>query len=474
MMNAPTPHNDDTNLKNSTPPAWTYVPVVPEPPVKKREKIIVTLVAYIGSCLLHVAAFCAVGFYIDYRSSQFDIELNWSDEPLTGFGMGLDSAYFAEEDADEPLELPPPVEREENPFDSQTNDSSSPQLDPDSIQIAQNEPDEPQIDESKPIYDLARDPKKLNAVKADVASMPNLHVLAPGNARIIVLIRNDRVKGSRFESSIRRLFLAFPDYKFTLGASDIDPILDIDALLIATANPKLYAETFLVASHHIPPEKLHHAIQQAFPTRLNWRHYNERPLAVPDSTDGQYNPRSGIYKRAIYLPDDQTVLFLKPEVLPSLNTAHVDAIVATRDQDLSTPEQKQTFLQSLGTIGNGDSLSAPTLFFMLQGIENIYLGAGFPKFNPPKALMASLSTADQPHVNLQATFASEEDAKQFASLWPQITHAASNLGIPGVGVILNALSLTPEKEQLFVTGDLNGAMISLVLMFVANYLNRND
>lgn len=474
MMNAPTPHNDCTNRKNSTSPAWTYVPVVPEPPVKRREKIIVTLVASFGSCLLHVAAFYAIGLYIDYRTSHFEIEMNWSDEPLTGFGMGLDNAYFAEDDANEPLEPPPPVEREENPFDTQTNDTAAPQLDPDSIQIAQNEPDEPQIDESKPLYDLSRDPKKLNAVKADVASMPNLHVLAPGNARIIVLIRNDRVKGSRFESSIRRLFLAFPDYKFTLGASDIDPINDIDALLIASANPKLYAETFLVVSHHIPPEKLQTAIKQAFPTRLDWRQYNERPLAVPDSTDGKYNPRSGIYKRAIYLPDNQTVLFLKPEVLSTLNTAHVDAIVATRDSDLTSPEQTQTFLQSLGTIGSGDSLSAPTLFFMLQGIENIYLGAGFPKFTPPRALMASLSTADQPHLNLQASFANEDDAKQFAALWPQITHAASNLGIPGVGVLLNALSLTPEKEQLFVTGDLNGAMISLVLMFAANYLNRND
>ena len=111
---------------------------------------------------------------------------------------------------------------------------------------------------------------------------------------------------------------------------------------------------------------------------------------------------------------------------------------------------------------------------MVQGIEGIYLGRGFPEFTPPSFIMASMSTADQPHVNLEATFKSEKDAKDFVALWPDIVSAASGMGIPGVGAILNALALTPEKNTILVSGDLNGAMISLVLMFAVNYLERNS
>ena len=46
--------------------------------------------------------------------------------------------------------------------------------------------------------------------------------------------------------------------------------------------------------------------------------------------------------------------------------------------------------------------------------------------------------------------------------------------MPGTSVLLNALSLTDEGESVIATGDLNGAMISLVLMFAANYLERNS
>jgi len=311
--------------------------------------------------------------------------------------------------------------------------------------------------------DLAKDEARLAAVRQDINTMPKLQVLAPGNAKLIVLIRNDRVRGSRFENSVRRLFTAFPDYQVTLGQADIDPLTDVDFLLIATANPNLYAETFLVVSHHIAPERLRHAIENSFPTALRWEEHEGRPLAVPDAADGTYHPNSGIYKRVIYLPDDQTVLFLKPEVLPSLSLPHIAAIAAG--------EPASSFLESLGSITTSDSVSAPTLFFMVQGIRDIQLGAKFPEFPSPVAIQASLAaTSDNPRVNLEAVFDREQDATAFAEVWPEMVVAASSLGIPGLGGLLGSLSMTAEDRRILATGELNGAMISLVLMFAANRL----
>ena len=445
--------------------------------ISRREKNLVRLAMWSISLIIHVLGFIAIGTYIDWRyNTDIQIDMNWADTPLTGFGMMEE--YVAEEGDGEGYEPPPPVESDEDPFAEEVADNATPALDPDSIIIPEPEP-EPEavtdvIDESLPAHDLRRQKARLAAVKADVASMPNLHVLAPGNARVIVLIRNDRLKGSRFESSVRRLFRAFPDYRVALGASQIDPVNDIHAMLIATANPNLYAETFLVVSHDIPTEQLKTYISASFPTRINWSEHNGRPLATPDSTDGKYRPGSGIYKRSLYLPDEHTVLFLKPEVLPTLDVAHVDAIVGTRDEALEgNAEKKQTFLESLGQIAQSDSVSMPTLFLMVQGIENISLGSAFPNFEAPAAMTGSLSTADNPRLNMQALFKTPEAAKDFADKWPEIVSAASRMGIPGVGGLLGAIAVTNEDKQVLMSGDLNGGMIGLVLMFAASFLERN-
>ncbi len=473
-MNTAPRDSDDKDEIRYYPEGFVYKPAI-DRPIGRKERTIVQIVSWTLAVIIHIGAFIAAGYYIDYSKADFQIEMAWSNAPLTGFGM-MDEVedWQAAEDTPEPA---PQVEPDEDPFESpeEEDTSAEPSLDPDSIVIPEPEPesDEALPDDNAPEYDLTKDKKRLQAVRNDVSTIPNLHVLAPGNARLIVLIRNDRVIGSRFENSIRRLFKAFPDYRFTLGSSEIDPVRDIQAMLIATANPQLYAETFLVVAHNIPQDNLKKYITDSFPTRLNWQEHNARPLAVPDTTDGKFNPRSGIYKRSVYLPDDHTVLFLRPEVLPTLDTAHVDAIVQARDDDLDTPEQAQTFLQSLGAISNSDSASMPTLFLMVQGIQDVSFGSSFPKFEPPQAIVASMSTSDRPHINLEATFESPKAAKDFVKVWPDILSAAGSLGIPGLAGLLGGLALAPEKSTVLVTGDLNGTMISLILMFAAQHLEKN-
>ncbi len=440
-----------------------------KPAVSFRERIAVKSVSLAVAVVIHIAAAFAAGSFIDARQATFDVEIAWSNEPLTGFGMMEDYAGPAYAELPEAAAADP----DDDPFETAAPDQENPDIDAGAIETDDPAPEDPP--DNRPAYDLSRDKKKLADVRNDVRSMPKLQGLAPGNAKLIVLIRNDRVAGSRFEASIRRLFRAFPDYRFALGTSEIDPVNDIRALLIATANPKYYAETFLAVAHDIPEDRLKTAIGQSFPTRLIWSSHAGRPLATPDSSDGRYPRSSGIYKRALYLADPNMILFLRPDVLPALQNSPIADIVKTRDEDLAqSPQNAQTMLQALGGIADSDSVSAPTLFFMLRGIENIRLGRGFPDFKPPSAVTASLSADAQPRLNLQAAFASDADAEKFVDQWPDIVSAASNIGVPGVSALLSALSLAAEGENVLVTGDLNGAMISLVLMFAANYLERNS
>ena len=451
------------------PPGFVYVPVV-RPATTRPERIAVFLVSSLFAIFVHVGLFFAVGHLIDWYYADVEIKMSWSDAPLSGFGMMENIEDWSGPDEIEP---PPEVEVEDNPFDEpeEPQENAVPELDPNSIVIPEPEEEKNEVDESVPAYDLRRDKKRLEAIRNDIRSLPNLHTMAPGNARLIVLVRNDRVAGSTFENSVRKLFMAFPDYQMTLGASQIDPVRDLNALLIATANPMYLAETFLVVSHNLPVKDIQKYVSASFPVKIDWKTHNGHPIGIPDSTDGKYNPRSGYYLRSVYLPDDHTVLFLRPEVLPTLDSAHVDAIVNTRDSDTAQADKLPTLLESLGGISLSDSASAPTLFMMVQGIEEISLGRGFPKFETPRAMVGSLSTAQQPHLNLAATFSSDEAASDFVSKWPQIQSAAGGLGIPMLGGLLSGLALTNEGNTVLVSGDLNGTAIGLILMFAANALS---
>ena len=478
------------NAPSTTPPETTeshdFVAHITVQPTK-HERLRVWFVVWTISILFHVILFTAVSMFIEWRLSTFELKIAWSEESLSGFGMmGIyeDVGEALPEDALDDLE---DLAADENPYE-EVEAVAQPKPDLQAEMIAAPPEPEPEtapepttepavtapaepVKERAP-HDLARDPAKLAAVRRDMAGMPNLHVLAPGNAKLIVLIRNDRVQGSSFEPAVRRLFKSFPDYRFTLGNSDIDPITDINAMLIATANPAYYDATFLVVSHKIAPQVLKKAIDDSFPTDINWESYESHPIANPDVNDGRFSPRSGIYKRSVYLPDEHTVLFLRPEVLPTLNVPHLDAVVSKRDNDTATPAEAQTFLQSLGMITTSDSPSMPTLFFALQGIESLALGPNFPKFPPPVFIQGSLSTDANPHINLSATFKTAEEATQFNDLWPDITKAAGNLGVPGLARILSGLSLTAEDQIVLISGDLNGSMISLILMFASSHLQN--
>lgn len=440
----------------------------------RRERVIVAVFSWLIAISLHVVAYLGFSAYLDYQQVSFDLDIAWDDAPLSGFGM-MD-AYWAEAPS-EGLEDIAYAEPDESPFE-RPEAELEPKIDAASIEAPEVEevqapnPELPQSADA-PKYDLSKDKARLAALREDMASMPNLPTMAPGNAKLIALIRNDRIRGTRFESAVRKLLRSFPDYQVTLGKSDIDPLNAINALLIATSNPQLYAETFLVVSHHIANEQLKDTITDSFPVAIKWETFRGRPLATPDPSDGKYGPNSGIYQRSVYLPNDNLVLFLRPEVLPSLSESQIAGLLGDA-QKLGSPEDnenaKPIFLDNLAGIDASDSVSGPTLFLALQGIDGLSFGPQFPKFAPPIGIQASMSTSDSPQINMALSFMTAKEASDFIDIWPDIASAAGKMGIPGLGGMFSGLSLASEESRVFVTGQLNGTFVSLVLLFASSRL----
>jgi len=455
----------------------TYNPAIDHPQTTRRERILVAIAMWGISIAVHAALFYVGSLIVDWRAASFEVDIQWGTE-LNGIGMfgEYDDAYVEPEAVLAELDSP---EEDENPFEDE-----NPQVEPDLVADNIEAPPEPEpepdpdapADPERPQYDLARDSQKLARVRQDIAGMPNLHVMAPGDAKLIVLIRNDRIRGSRFEQSARTLLKSFPYYRYTLGKSDIDPVTDINALLVATADPALYAETFLVVSHKIPNETIQKAVNESFPTEINWSTHEGHPLATPNRNDGRYNPRSGIYRLSVYLPNENTVLFLKPELLATLNLPHVDAIVNTRDKDVKNANQAESFLKSLGAIADSDTPSMPLLFFAVQGVESIRF-PGLDDVKPPAAIQASLSTDADPRLNLIASFRTPEDAVKFTENWPSVIDATKSIGVPMLGGILSGilkgLKLTAEESQVIATGELKGESIAFILKIASTILSKD-
>ena len=65
----------------------------------------------------------------------------------------------------------------------------------------------------------------------------------------MLLFRSDKLRPSPHKAAVEVLLAALPDYDTLLGGSGLSPIEDLEALLIATANPRSVTATFLAARY---------------------------------------------------------------------------------------------------------------------------------------------------------------------------------------------------------------------------------
>ena len=65
----------------------------------------------------------------------------------------------------------------------------------------------------------------------------DLSKFAPGDAKILLLLRTDRMRRSPHRMAVETLLRHLPDYDTLVSGSTLSPFDDFNALLIATSNP---------------------------------------------------------------------------------------------------------------------------------------------------------------------------------------------------------------------------------------------
>ena len=134
----------------------------------------------------------------------------------------------------------------------------------------------------------------------------------PEGAILTAILRMDRIRASQHEKSLRALFSSLPDWQALVGSGAFDPFRDVDALLIASADPRWVNQTFLAAVHRMPPEAVVRTLTASIPGGVTWEQKEGRLFGHPFVAPRINDPR------LFLIPTDGLFIFTRPEFMAPL------------------------------------------------------------------------------------------------------------------------------------------------------------
>jgi hypothetical protein len=255
----------------------------------------------------------------------------------------------------------------------------------------------------------------------------DLKPFAPDDANLVLLLRSEKLRSSPHRANVESLLSALPDYNTLLGGTGLSPIQDLDALLIATNDPRSVIATFL-AARYVDSARLRGLIG--------------RPLMPGD-------PR--VFRT---LQPGLTVL-TKPEGAARLDEALAGKVDAGDDP-------RVRWLRDLEQFGKVDG---PALMVTIADVQSLMqFGGGLPT---PLAMALAMTADASPSVRLKAVFAKSDDAARFVAEWPQIVARwRSATVLLGLAPTLDGLSIAQHDSEAEVVGRLPEAQLRIGLTFV--------
>jgi hypothetical protein len=273
-----------------------------------------------------------------------------------------------------------------------------------------------------------------------------LRSFAPGDARLLLLLRTDRLRRSPHRAAVELLLSALPDHRTLIAGSGLSAIDDLDALLLATANPFDVTATFLAARH---PE--------GSPVRAA---LGARPLPAGDP-------------RTYRFPEPTLTVLGRPTLAPPRGGDHHPTPAPDGGEDDDPAALEARWLRNLALFERAaGERSGPALLVEAQQLEALGL-----YFRDGLAVPLSVSlaaTADEaPLVRARLQFAGEPEAGAFEqalpSVWRRIL-AARLVDLPGFPTLGQMLPLSPLLSALTARRD--GAVVELVGQLPAEPLAR--
>ncbi|MDH5673901.1 MAG: hypothetical protein OEZ06_17215 [Myxococcales bacterium] len=249
-----------------------------------------------------------------------------------------------------------------------------------------------------------------HAMAAGDAPKPELDAFAPPGAQLALRLHMGRVRASPLAADVEGLLSAIPDWKLLLDGSGIEPLRDLERMLLAS--PNLKRENFVVAGQYVGdesvPRKAVENLAKARQAQARWKRHDGIAVAPWHDADAT--------ERIIALIARERFVISRPEDLQRVLA--VATTLAERGAE-TAKSGKKTQTQAMEA---GDALlglrGAETLAVSVEGARVFVQGQ---MRGIPDRLEARAIEADQGiEIQAEAHFDDEAQAKDALAYWTRV------------------------------------------------------
>jgi len=282
----------------------------------------------------------------------------------------------------------------------------------------------------------------------------------PPGAQLALRIDVKRIRESPLGPDVTRFLAGIPDWQLLLAGSGIDPVEDLDRLLIAS--PNLDRSKLVLAGRHRRGR--------------NYAEQRVQQLAEARGRRARWTRRYGV-TTAPWHNRDRT-----RRTIALLSTRH---FTITRPQDLSrvlavakARELRNQTEEGLVAVRGPDALLSmgpeEAISVEIEGVHRFVRGS--VRHVPTRLRVAIREThQDQATVTAIATYASNDDAEAAAAYWRRVADFYSQqlvMTLAGFGRTLRRMELEPRAERVRVSFTLTADQVRFILSYLEGRLHR--
>jgi hypothetical protein len=423
-----------------------------------------TTFGLVASVSLHVAAFA----YITSATAHFDFDFELILPAEVEFGLTDGMAMSA------PTPPPPAATgriqswtQQDRPGDEGTVDAGV-AFDADTDTDAGTDTDPGTGADTDSVTDSVTDTDSVADSAADTDAVTDPPPVAPSTltgpsrippgAQLALRIDIKRIRESPLAPDVTSFLKGVPDWQLLLQGSGIDPVDDLDRLLVAT--PNLQRSRLVLAGRH--------RRDQSFARNSVKRLARSRGKSV------RWRKRHGVATAQWYNldPTPRTIALLSPHHFSITRRQDLERLLAmAQARELRDPE-KEGLVAARGpdvllSMGPEEAVSLE-----VEGVHRFVIGS--IRHVPIRLRVAVRETGpDEATVSVLATYTSDQDAREASVYWKKVATFYSQqliMTLAGFGKPLRRMEFKPEDDRVQVSFKLSADQIRFILSYAEGRL----
>ncbi|MBW2159125.1 MAG: hypothetical protein JRH14_04040 [Deltaproteobacteria bacterium] len=280
----------------------------------------------------------------------------------------------------------------------------------------------------------------------------------PPGAQLALRVDMKRVRESPLAPDVTSFLRGVPDWQLLLDGSGIDPVGDLDRLLVAT--PNLQRSKLVLAGRHR--------------REAGFARKSVKRLAGSRGKGVRWQQRYGVATAPWYNRDrtPRTIALLSAHHFSITRRQDLERVLAmTKARELRDPNKEGLVAargpDALLSMGPDEAISLE-----VEGVHRFIIGS--IKHVPVRLRLAVSETGpDEATVSVLATYASESDASDASVYWKKVAQFYSQqliMTLSGFGKTLRRMELTPEEDRIQLSFKLSADQIRFILSYAEGRL----